>query len=94
MRHEAGHAFNYAYKLYETEEWHELFGPYSRPYCEDYQPNPFIPSPVTSFAIFPVGMHKNIPMRILPKPLPFGLPQILIGENSIKTGDVIKGFCM
>jgi hypothetical protein len=41
LRHEAGHAFNYAYKLYETEEWHELFGPYSRPYREDYEPNPF-----------------------------------------------------
>jgi len=41
LRHEAGHAFNYAYKLYETEEWHELFGPYSRPYREDYTPNPF-----------------------------------------------------
>src|SRR5687768_9837464 len=25
LRHEAGHAFNYAYKLYETEEWQKLF---------------------------------------------------------------------
>ncbi len=41
LRHEAGHAFNYAYRLYETEEWHKLFGPYSRPYREDYEPNPF-----------------------------------------------------
>ena len=41
LRHEAGHAFNYAYKLYETEEWHHVFGPYSRPYREDYRPNPF-----------------------------------------------------
>jgi len=41
LRHEAGHAFNYAYRLYETEEWHALFGPYSRPYREDYEPNPF-----------------------------------------------------
>jgi hypothetical protein len=41
LRHEAGHAFNYAYRLYETEEWHELFGPYSRPYREEYEPNPF-----------------------------------------------------
>jgi hypothetical protein len=41
LRHEAGHAFNYAYKLYETEEWHKLFGPYSRPYKEDYKPDPF-----------------------------------------------------
>jgi hypothetical protein len=41
LRHEAGHAFNYAYRLFETEEWHELFGPYSRPYREHYEPNPF-----------------------------------------------------
>ena len=30
MRHEAGHAFNYAYALYKTEEWRELFGPFRR----------------------------------------------------------------
>jgi hypothetical protein len=41
LRHEAGHAFNYAYRLHESEEWHRLFGPYSRPYLEDYTPNPF-----------------------------------------------------
>jgi hypothetical protein len=41
LRHEAGHAFNYAYRLYEREEWHALFGPYSRPYVEAYKPNPF-----------------------------------------------------
>jgi hypothetical protein len=41
LRHETGHAFNYAYRLYETEAWHELFGPYSRPYRDDYEPNPF-----------------------------------------------------
>jgi hypothetical protein len=41
LRHEAGHAFNYAHRLYQTEEWHQLFGPYSRPYLEDYKPDPF-----------------------------------------------------
>lgn len=41
LRHEAGHAFNYAYVLYESEEWHRVFGPYSRPYLENYRPNPF-----------------------------------------------------
>ena len=41
LRHEAGHAYNYAYRLYEEEEWHRVFGPYSRPYIEDYKPNPF-----------------------------------------------------
>ena len=40
LRHEAGHAFNYAYQLYHTEEWHQVFGPFSRPYIEDYKPNP------------------------------------------------------
>ena len=40
LRHEAGHAFNYAYQLYQTEEWHQIFGPFSRPYIEDYKPQP------------------------------------------------------
>lgn len=41
LRHEAGHAFNYAYELYRTEEWRSLFGPFRRPYREDYRPIPF-----------------------------------------------------
>ena len=38
LRHEAGHAFNYAYKLYQTAEWKQLFGPFRRPYRETYRP--------------------------------------------------------
>jgi Putative zinc-binding metallo-peptidase len=38
LRHEAGHAFNYAYKLHRTPEWKRLFGPYRRPYRENYRP--------------------------------------------------------
>jgi hypothetical protein len=41
LRHEAGHAFCYAYKLYETEEWRKHFGDYSRPYLESFKPRPF-----------------------------------------------------
>ncbi len=41
LRHEAGHAFNYAYALYRTAEWRDLFGPFSRPYREEYRPVPF-----------------------------------------------------
>ena len=41
LRHEAGHAFNYAYRLYKTQEWRDLFGPFRRPYREDYRPVPF-----------------------------------------------------
>jgi hypothetical protein len=41
MRHEAGHAFNYAYELYKTEEWRNLFGSFRKPYRDAYKPIPF-----------------------------------------------------
>ena len=41
MRHEAGHVFNYAYRLYTTPEWRELFGPFFRAYRDEYRPVPF-----------------------------------------------------
>ncbi len=41
LRHEAGHSFNYSYKLYETPEWRERFGPFRRPYRDRYRPVPF-----------------------------------------------------
>lgn len=41
LRHEAGHAFNYAYRLHRTPEWKHLFGPFRRPYREHYRPVPF-----------------------------------------------------
>src|SRR5947199_7032259 len=42
MRHEAGHAFNYAYELYKTDEWRDTFGPFRRPYRDQY---PVVPLP-------------------------------------------------
>ena len=41
MRHEAGHAFNYAYRFYDRADWRQTFGPYSRPYRDRYRANPF-----------------------------------------------------
>jgi hypothetical protein len=41
LRHEAGHAFGYAYRLYETREWENIFGPFSAPYRDEYTPDPF-----------------------------------------------------
>ena len=38
LRHEAGHAFNYAYKLYDDPRWQQTFGDFSKPYREDYKP--------------------------------------------------------
>jgi hypothetical protein len=41
FRHEMGHVVNYAYRLYETEEWIERFGPITKPYREEYRIEPF-----------------------------------------------------
>jgi hypothetical protein len=41
LRHEAGHAINYAYKLHRTAEWKALFGPFRRPYRDAYKPIAF-----------------------------------------------------
>jgi hypothetical protein len=41
LRHEAGHAVNYAYRLYKDPEWVEVFGEFSRPYRDSFRPNPF-----------------------------------------------------
>jgi hypothetical protein len=41
LRHEAGHAFNYAYRLYDRPDWRQTFGPYSRPYRDRYRADPF-----------------------------------------------------
>ncbi len=41
LRHEMGHVVNYAYQLFETEEWVCLFGSMTQPYRDEYQPEPF-----------------------------------------------------
>ena len=41
LRHEAGHAYNYAYRLYDRPDWRKIFGPYSRPYRDRYHVDPF-----------------------------------------------------
>jgi hypothetical protein len=41
IRHEMGHVVNYAYKLYERQDWVQNFGSITQPYLEDYRPEPF-----------------------------------------------------
>jgi hypothetical protein len=41
LRHEAGHAINYAYRLYDDPEWQAIFGAYDKDYHDDYRPEPF-----------------------------------------------------
>ena len=40
MRHEAGHAFDNAYRLRRRRQWRETFGASSLPYPDSYQPRP------------------------------------------------------
>ncbi len=41
LRHELGHAVNYAYKLYLDPEWKRLFGNFNRKYKDYYRFNPW-----------------------------------------------------
>lgn len=36
LRHETGHAINYAYKLWQQKEWKEIFGDFKRKYPNQY----------------------------------------------------------
>ncbi len=41
LRHEAGHAVNYAYRLYRRTRWRALFGPFSAKYSDSYYAQPY-----------------------------------------------------
>lgn len=41
LRHEMGHVMNNAYRLYREAEWIARFGDFTKPYAEDYTPQPF-----------------------------------------------------
>jgi hypothetical protein len=41
LRHEMGHVVNYAYQLYDQEDWVKVFGSINQPYLEAYRPQPF-----------------------------------------------------
>lgn len=41
LRHECGHAINYAYQLYQRTRWRHLFGPFSATYSNSYVFQPY-----------------------------------------------------
>ena len=41
LRHECGHALNYAYQLYRRTRWRALFGPFSTTYSNSYYYKPY-----------------------------------------------------
>jgi hypothetical protein len=59
LRHEAGHAFNYAYKLHQTSEWKQLFGSFRRRYRDNYRPIPFSRNHVRHLAGWYAQKHPD-----------------------------------
>lgn len=41
LRHECGHALNYAYQFYKRTRWRQLFGPFSQKYSASYYFRPY-----------------------------------------------------
>jgi len=41
LRHEGGHAINYAHRLWEDIEWAPTFGRFTKPYRDAFEPDPF-----------------------------------------------------
>lgn len=41
LRHECGHAINYAHRIYRLTRWRELFGPFSQRYSNAYESQPY-----------------------------------------------------
>jgi hypothetical protein len=41
LRHESGHAVNYAYELWKRKDWVQTFGEFRRPYRDVYNANPW-----------------------------------------------------
>lgn len=41
LRHEAGHAINYAYKLHRRRNWQKIFGQFSKEYADTYRFRPY-----------------------------------------------------
>lgn len=57
LRHEAGHAIDSAYQLHRRRKWREVFGRFSQPYPEFYQPKPYSKSFVLHLDLWYAQSH-------------------------------------
>jgi hypothetical protein len=55
LRHEAGHAMNYAYRLWRRPSWGEIFGPFTKPYRDAFRPDRASRHYVRHIAAYPYG---------------------------------------
>ncbi len=55
LRHEAGHAVNYAYRLWHRPSWEEVFGRFKRPYRDVFRPDHMSREYVKHISVSPYG---------------------------------------
>jgi hypothetical protein len=55
LRHEAGHAVNYAYRLWRRPSWEEVFGRFTRPYRDVFRPDHLSREYVKHISVHPYG---------------------------------------
>jgi len=55
LRHEAGHAVNYAYRLWRRPSWGEIFGPFTKPYRDAFRPDRTSRHYVRHITAYPYG---------------------------------------
>ncbi|UCC94615.1 MAG: hypothetical protein JSW40_07330 [Candidatus Omnitrophota bacterium] len=59
LRHEAGHAINYAYKLYRRKRWRKVFGRFSQQYSDTYRFRPYSKSFVKHLEDYYAQYHPD-----------------------------------
>ena len=59
LRHETGHAINYAYKLYAQKKWQELFGHFNKEYKDTYRFRPYSKSFVRHLEDYYAQYHPD-----------------------------------
>jgi len=59
LRHECGHALNYAYELYNRTRWRELFGQFSTTYSDSYDFQPYSRRFVVHLADYYAQSHPD-----------------------------------
>jgi hypothetical protein len=59
LRHETGHALNYAYKLYKKTKWRKIFGKFSKEYADTYRFRPYSKSFVRHLEDYYAQYHPD-----------------------------------
>ncbi|MFC1514944.1 hypothetical protein ACFL5X_03485 [Candidatus Omnitrophota bacterium] len=59
LRHETGHAINYAYKLYRRKSWQKVFGKFTQEYADTYRFQPYSKSFVRHLENYYAQYHPD-----------------------------------